>query len=518
MSNSSKTKMEFNFSLSIITIFSFILFLTIFFRKITRSKPDPDSNLPPGPKKLPLIGNLHQLATSSKLTHQTLSDLAEKYGPVIHLQLGQISTIVISSAEAAKEIIKTHELTFFNRPVNIAAEIIFYNHSDLAMSPYGEYWRQLRKFYTVELLSAKRVQSFRALREQEFTNLCQWIASKEGLSIDLTEKIGFTTCDIVMQVSLGKKTDELRKFTTIANKCAKLASGFNIADFYPSIGLFRRLSPTKDKLEKQHEAADRILEKLIDEHRSSTKDESKQHEDFADDLLKFNNSGNQIQLTDANIKGILLEVFTAGIETSSMTTNWIMVEMLRQPRVFKKAQDEVRMVFKDKGFVDESCFDELKYLKLVVKEGLRLHPGLPILFPRESTEQCEIFGYKIPPKTRVLVNAWAIGRDPKYWKEPNSFIPERFLDSPIDYKGNYFEYLPFGSGRRICPGISFGLANIELALALFLYHFDWALPDGMKPEDLDMAEAPGLTLNRKEPLYVIPRVKIPLRSRMVVSA
>ncbi|XP_051133618.1 cytochrome P450 71D11-like [Andrographis paniculata] len=249
------------------------------FRIITQSKPDPNLNLPPGPRKLPSIGNLHQLAASSKLPHQVLTDLAGKYGPVMHLQFGQISTVVISSPEAAKEIIKTHELTFFNRPENIAAEIIFYNHSDLAMSPYGEYWRQLRKFYTVELLSAKGVQSFHALREQEFANLCKWIASKEGLSINLTEKIGFTTCDIIMQASLGKKTDELSKFTNIANKCVELASVFNLADFYPS------------------------------------------------------------------------EVFTAGIETSAMTTNWIMVDMLRHPRVLKKAQDEVRLVFKDKGFV-----------------------------------------------------------------------------------------------------------------------------------------------------------------------
>ncbi|XP_051133576.1 salviol synthase-like [Andrographis paniculata] len=511
--------MDFDFSLSFITIISFF-FLAMFFRVITRPKPDSNTNLPPGPRKLPMIGNLHQLIASSKLPHQVLSDLAKKYGPVMHLQLGEISAVVISSPEAAKEILKTHELKFFNRPVTIASEIVLYNHNDLIMSPYGEYWRQMRKFFTVELLSAKRVQSFRALREQEFTNLCEWIASKEGLSINLTEKIEFATCDIVMQASLGEKTEELSKFTHIANESAELSSGFNmLADFYPSIGFFRQFSPIKWKLEKQHKAADRILEKIINEHRSSTKDERKrkQHEDFAEDLLKFNDSGNQIQITDTNIKAVLMNVFTAGIETSSMTTNWIMVDMLRNPRVFKKAQDEVRMVFKDKGFVDESCFDELKYLKLVVKEGLRLHPGLSILFPRESTEECEVFGYKIPPKTRVLVNAWAIGKDPKYWKEPDSFIPERFLDNSVDYKVNNFEYLPFGAGRRVCPGISFGLANIELALAMFLYHFDWDLPDGMKPEDLDMAEKAGATIKRKEPLYVIPRVKIPLRSRVVVT-
>ncbi|XP_051133617.1 cytochrome P450 71D10-like [Andrographis paniculata] len=507
--------MDFDFSLFFITVVSFF-FLAKFFRVITRSIPDPNTNLPPGPRKLPLIGNLHQLITTSKLPHLFLSDLAEKYGPVMHLQLGQVSTVVISSPEAAKEIMKTHELNFFNRPVTIATDIVLYNHSDLVMSPYGEYWRQMRKFFTVELLSATRVQSFRALREQEFTNLCEWIASKEGLSINLTEKIGFTTCEIVIQASLGKKSDELRKFTAIANESAELIGvGLNLADFYPSISFFRQFNTIKGKVERLHKKADKILEKVINEHRETkSEDELKQHEDFVDDLLKFNDSGNQIQLTDDNIKAVLLNVFVAGIESSSMTTDWIMVEMLRRPSVYKKAQDEVRMVFKDKGFVDESCFDELKYLKLVIKESLRIHTPISIMLPRESMEECEIFGYKIPRKTRVLVNAWAIGRDPKYWKEPDSFIPERFLDNPVDFKVNNFEYLPFGAGRRICPGISFGLANVEHALAMLLYHFDWALPDGMKPEDLDMAEAAGLTLRRKEPLYVIPRVKIPL-SRVV---
>ncbi|XP_051133521.1 salviol synthase-like [Andrographis paniculata] len=508
--------MEFDFSLSFVFIFSFFLFFAMVFRLITRSIPDPNSKLPPGPRKLPVIGNLHQMVTSSKLPHELMTDLAGKYGPVMHLQLGEVSHVVISSPEAAKEIMKTHELNFFNRPAFMAADIVLYNTSNLVMAPYGEYWRQMRKFFTVELLSAARVQSFRALREQEFRNLCQWIASKEGLSINLTEKIGFTTCDIVIQASLGKKTDELREFTNIANESAELGAAFTLADFYPSIGLLQQINGVKGKLERLHKKADRILVKVIDEHRSSTKDESKQHEDFLDDLLKFNDSGNQIQVTDNNIKAVLLDVFTAGIETSSMTTNWIMVEMMRHPSVYKKAQDEVRLVFKDKGFVDESCFNELKYLKLVIKESLRIHPPIPILFPREGTKPCEIFGYKIPSKSRVLINVWALGRDPKYWKEPDSFIPERFFDNPVDFKVNNFEYLPFGAGRRICPGISFGLANVELALAMFLYHFDWALPDGMKPEDMDMTETSGVTLGRKEPLYVIPRVKIPLCSRGVV--
>ncbi|KAL0310954.1 UNVERIFIED_CONTAM: cytochrome [Sesamum angustifolium] len=185
--------------------------------------------------------------------------------------------------------------------------------------------------------------------------------------------------------------------------------------------------------------------------------------------------------------------------------------MLKHPRILKKAQDEVRQVFDKKGCVDEVYIHELKYLKCVIKESLRMHPPIPLLLPRECHDRCAIDGYEIPAKTRVMVNAWALGRDPEYWKEAESFKPERYLDiNSADYKGNNFEYIPFGAGRRICPGMSFGLANVELPLAMFLYHFDWLLPEGMKPERVDMTETFGVTARRKYPLYVIPVVRRPL--------
>ncbi|KAF4360743.1 hypothetical protein F8388_011465 [Cannabis sativa] len=198
------------------------------------------------------------------------------------------------------------------------------------------------------------------------------------------------------------------------------------------------------------------------------------------------------------------DIFTAGGETSATTIDWAMAELVRNPGIMKKAQDEVRKVFSKKGRVDEAEVTNMRYLKSIVKETLRLHSPVPLLLPRESTEKCEINGYEIPVKTRIVVNAWAMGRDPKYWTKPDSFIPERFLDSSIDFKGNNFEYIPFGAGRRICPGISFGLINVELPLAYLLYHFDWKLPNGMKHEDLDMTELFGITVRRKEHLHLIP--------------
>jgi cytochrome P450 len=198
----------------------------------------------------------------------------------------------------------------------------------------------------------------------------------------------------------------------------------------------------------------------------------------------------------------------AGGETTSTTIIWAMAELARDLRVMKKARYEVREIFNKKG-IGENNINELKYLKLVVKETLRLHPPSPLLLPRECGQACEIDGYHIPAKSKVMVNAWAIGRDPKYWSEPERFYPERFVDSSIDYKGTNFEYIPFGAGRRICPGSTFGLISVELTLALLLYHFDWKLPNEMKGEDLDMAEQFGANVKRKNDLYLIPNAPLP---------
>ncbi|XVF77143.1 hypothetical protein PTKIN_Ptkin14bG0017300 [Pterospermum kingtungense] len=213
-------------------------------------------------------------------------------------------------------------------------------------------------------------------------------------------------------------------------------------------------------------------------------------------------------LTDNNIKAVIwLDIFSAGSETSSTVLDWAIVELLKNPRVLKKAQNEVRQVYYGKGDVDEESIHELKYLTSVTKEILRLHPPLPLLLPRECREDCEINGYPVPVNTRVIINVWAMARDPKHWTEPETFYPERFLNSSTDFKGNDFEYIPFGAGRRMCPGILFGLSNIEVPLAKLLYHFDWKLPSGMKAEDLDMTEVFGVTVRRKNELILIPTAR-----------
>ncbi|KAF2305586.1 hypothetical protein GH714_006897 [Hevea brasiliensis] len=300
---------------------------------------------------------------------------------------------------------------------------------------------------------------------------------------------------------------------------------------YPSIKVLELMNGLRPKLEKLHQQVDRMIENIIQAHRTeaiaSQLSSGEGEEDLMYVLLKIQEQGSlDFPLSDTILKAVILVIFlsflfffskfhirtmthvpkdmlTAGSHTSSSSVEWAFSELLKNPNLMEEAQAEVRRVFDRKGTVDETGIHELKFLKSVIKETLRLHPPL-CLNPRESITSCEINGYIIPAKTKILINIWAIGRDPKYWIQAESFNPKRFLDSSIDYRGLDFEYIPFGSGRRICPGISFALANIELVLAQLLYHFDWELASGLKPEQLDMTEANGLTISKKENLYLIP--------------
>ncbi|KAL5549497.1 hypothetical protein UlMin_004728 [Ulmus minor] len=449
---------------------------------------------------------MHQLFSS--LPHQTLRNLAKKYGPFMYLKVGQVPTLVVSSAEFAEEVMKTHDVVFAHRPRVLASEIMSYDHINIAYSPYGEHWRQLRKICVQEVLSHARVISFKPIREEELSDLVSLIASNTGSAINLTQRIFWVTYSIVSRAAFGKKSKEQEKLISIVQQALRVSAGFQLVNVFPSVSFLQSISGIKPRVQKLHNEADRIIENIISEHKKgkeATKsggDETR--EDLIDVLLKFQKQNDVgFSLTTDNIKAIILEMFGGGSETSSTTVDWAMAEMIRKPEVMKRAQEEVREVFNRRGSVDETFITEMKYLKSVVKETLRLHPPAPLI-PRESREKCEINGYEIPYKIKVVINTWAIGRDPKNWNEAESFIPERFLDSSIDYKGTNFEFIPFGGGRRVCPGMSFGVMDVELPLALLLYHFDWKLPNGMKPEELDMNESYSVTVRRKDDLLLIP--------------
>lgn len=197
-------------------------------------------------------------------------------------------------------------------------------------------------------------------------------------------------------------------------------------------------------------------------------------------------------------------IFVGATDTSSLTIVWAMTELAKNPRVMRKVQAEIRNYVGKRPGVDEPELEKFKYLKMAVKETFRLHPPATLLIPRETMQHCKIGGYDVYPKTRILVNVWAIGRDPKTWKNPDEFYPDRFKDNDIDFKGQNFELIPFGAGRRICPGLTMGATTVEYTLANLLHCFDWELPAGTKMEDISIEEEAGLTVHKKFPLYLVP--------------
>ncbi|XP_037495726.1 cytochrome P450 71D10 [Jatropha curcas] len=477
-----------------------------------KSKANSTPNLPPGPNKLPVIGNVHNLV--GDLPYHRLRDLSSKYGPIIHLQLGEITTVVISSPELAQEVMKTHDLNFAQRPFVLAGDIVSYKCTDIALAPYGEYWRQLRKMCSLELLTAKRVQSFKSIREEEVFKLVESISSRSGSPINFSKMASSLTYAIISRAVCGKVSRGEEVFVPAVEKLVEAGRSISLADLYPSIKLFNALSVVRRRVEKIHGEVDKIIETIVMEHRErkrmvDTGIKSREEEDLVDVLLKFQENGDlNSSLSNDSIKAVILDMFIAGSDASSTTIEWAMSEMVKNPSM-EKAQAEVRKVFGSKGKVDEAGLHELNYLKLVIKETLRLHPALPLLLPRQSREDCVIEGYNIATKSTVIVNAWAIARDPKYWDEAERFYPERFINSSIDFKGTNFEFTPFGAGRRRCPGMLFGLASVELPLAQLLYHFDWKLPGGQKPEDLDMSDNPGGTATRRHALYLTATPNLP---------
>ncbi|QCD79809.1 Cytochrome P450 [Vigna unguiculata] len=490
-------------------IFPFLLLL-LWFARVYKNKITVKSvvhKLPPGPWKLPVIGNLHQLASADTLPHHTLQNLSNKYGPLMHLQLGQISAVIVSSPDMAKEIMKTHDLNFVQRPQLLCPKILAYGSTDIAFAPYGEYWRQMRKICTLELLSAKRVHSFSFLREQEVANLIQSIQSSASSAsqVNVSESVFSFLSTLVSRTAFGKKSEKEDELLCLLKKGAELTGGFDLADLFPSFKALHFITGMKAKLEDMHKELDKILENIINEHQSKHSIGDAEEENLVDVLLRVQQSATlEVPVTINNIKAVIWDIFGAGTDTSATVLEWAMSELMKNPRVMKKAQVEIREALRGKKRIGESDVNELNYLKLVIKETLRLHPPVPLLLPRECRDPCNIGGYAIPMKTKVIVNAWALGRDPKHWYDAEKFIPERFDGTGFDFKGNNFEYIPFGAGRRICPGILLGLANVELPLAALLYHFDWKLPNEMKTQDLDMTEAFGATVGRKNNLCLIP--------------
>ncbi|XP_057466360.1 cytochrome P450 736A117-like [Actinidia eriantha] len=421
------------------------------------------------------------------------------------IHLGSSPTVVVSSAAAAREVMKTHDLVFVNRPQFRINRKLLYDLKDVSVAPYGEYWRQLKSIFMLQLLSNKRVQSFRAVREEETALMMKFESSSSfPTPLNLSEKFTELTNDVACRAAFGKKYrvgERGEKFQKLLRDFVGLLGGFDVGDFIPWLGWVSCVNGRNAEVNRVAKELDEFLDGVVQEHMESGVEEK---EDFVDTMLRIQKDNKlSISIDRDSIKALLLDVFAGGTDTTATVLEWAMTQLIRNPRVMKKLQDEIRGIAQGKPNITEDDLEKFHYLKAVLKETLRLHPPVPLPIPREASQDITVMGYHIAAKTIVIINAWAIGRDPASWENPEEFWPERFLNSSIDFKGHDFELIPFGAGRRGCPGISFAMATNEIVLANLVHKFDWKVPNGLKGEDLDMTESTGLTIHRKVPLLVV---------------
>ncbi|KAF5796888.1 putative flavonoid 3'-monooxygenase [Helianthus annuus] len=494
------------------SITAFILYL-LFNLRTRRS-----NRLPPGPTPWPIVGNLPHLGT---IPHHSLAALAAKYGPLMHLRLGFVDVVVAASASVAAQFLKAHDANFASRPPNSGAKHIAYNYQDLVFAPYGPRWRMLRKICSVHLFSAKALDDFRHIRQEEVAILTRALAGAGKSTVKLGQLLNVCTTNALARVMLGRRVfgdgsgggdPKADEFKDMVVELMVLAGEFNIGDFIPGLDWLDLQGITK-KMKKLHAQFDSFLNVILEEHKSG-KGGGSGHGDLLSTLigLKEDADGEGGKLSDVEIKALLLNLFVAGTDTSSSTVEWAIAELIRHPQLLKQAQEEMDNIVGRERLVTESDLGQLTFLQAIVKETFRLHPSTPLSLPRIASESCEIDGYYIPKGSTLLVNVWAIARDPKMWTNPLEFRPSRFLpggEKPnVDVKGNDFEVIPFGAGRRICVGISLGLRMVQLLVATLVQTFDWELANGVHPEKLDMNEAYGLTLQRAEPLLVHPTPRL----------
>ncbi|RVW93284.1 Cytochrome P450 84A1 [Vitis vinifera] len=436
----------------------------------------------------------------NQLTHRGLANLSKVYGGLLHMKMGGLHLVVVSTPEMAREVLQVQDSVFANRPARVAIKYLTYDRADMAFAQYGPSWRQMRKICVMKLFSRKRAESWASVREEVDSTL-QSIAKRGGSAVNIGELALDLTKNITYRAAFG-------------------------SNFIPWLGWIQGKEFNK-RLVKARGSLDEFIDKIIDDHiekrkkqnNSGDESESEAELDMVDELMEFYSEdvaaedlNSSIKFTRDNIKAIIMDVMFGGTETVASAIEWAMAELMKSPDDLKKLQQELIDVVGLNRRLHESDLEKLTYLKCCIKETLRLHPPIPVLL-HETSEASVVAGYSVPARSDVMINAWAINRDKTAWEDPETFKPERFLkkDAP-DFKGSHFEFIPFGSGRRSCPGMQLGLYGLDLAVAHLVHCFSWELPDGMKASDLDMSDLFGLTAPRAIQLVAVPtyRLQCPL--------
>ncbi|KAM0935063.1 putative geraniol 8-hydroxylase [Dioscorea sansibarensis] len=495
--------MEVGFGLGFSWVhFALALFCIVIARAI--GKRGHTGRLPPGPRSLPIIGNLHQVL--GEMPHIGFTRLANTYGPVMSLRLGQVITIVVSSPDMARNVFQTNDVAFSSRPVVDAIRALGHNECSMGWLPANQKWKNLRRICMTELFSSQRLNANEGLRRRKVNELIAFVSKScvEGRAVGIAQVGSTTTLNLLSNTILSTdlvslESESSHEFKDLVEKIMEEAGRPNLADSFPWL---RVLDPqgNRRRMTAHFKQIHAILDQYIDERLqalSEGRSSSMTNNDFLDALLAS-------QLDRGNIKSFLTELFYAGSDTSSVTVEWVMAELLRHPEVMAKVRAEILEVIGSEKEMEESDIGKLRYLQAVVKETLRMHPPAPFHLPRMAESDVELGEYTVPKGAHILVNLWAIGRDDRVWPEAQVFKPERFLDNEIDFRGRDFEFTPFGAGRRMCPGIPLGYRMVHLMLASLLQRFEWRLPDGMESETLDMSEAFGILLCMASHLQVIP--------------
>ncbi|XP_057766138.1 cytochrome P450 84A1-like [Salvia miltiorrhiza] len=472
---------------------------------------------PPGPPGWPVIGNMGLMG---QLTHRGLARLAKKYGGILHLRMGFLHMVAVSSPDAARQVLQAQDNIFSNRPATIAISYLTYDRADMAFAHYGPFWRQMRKLCVIKLFSRKRAESWDSVRD-EVDDMVRAVATSSGTVVNIGELVFGLTRNITYRAAFGSSSHEGQdEFIQILQEISKLFGAFNISDFIPFLGW---IDPQgiNGRLIKVRAQLDGFIDTIIDDHMQKARPEEGTEpveSDMVDELLAFYSDEakvsesedlqNSIKLTRDNIKAIIMDVMFGGTETVASAIEWAMTELMRSPEDLKRVQQELADVVGLARKVEEPDFEKLSFLRCCLKEVLRLHPPIPLLL-HETAEDAVVSGYHIPAKSRVMINAWAIGRDEGAWEDAEAFNPSRFLrEGAADFKGGNFEFIPFGSGRRSCPGMQLGLYALEVAVAHLLHCFTWELPDGMKPAEMDMDDVFGLTAPRATRLMAVPTPRL----------